>query len=303
MDLSIVIPVYNSEDILPNLVKEIENYVNFIDNFELILVNDCSPDDSWRVIKELKEKYKFIKGVNLRKNAGQHNAIMAGLNNSNGEVIIMMDDDLQHSPSYIKNLYNEIKNGVDVCYTKFKNKKHKTWKIAGSKFNDLIANVLLKKPKDLYLSSFKSISKDIKDEIIKYDGAYPYIDGLIILTTNNISTIEVKHFDRFAGEGNYNLIKSTSLWLKMATNFSILPLRFATLMGSIISFISFILGTYFIILKLLFDSSPEGWTSIMVVILFLGGIQLISLGVIGEYLGRSYLKLNKKQQFIIKEVI
>ncbi len=303
MELSIVIPVYKSQNILPKLVLELQKNINFVKDWELVLVNDSSPDESWEVIKELSCEYKFIKGINLRKNAGQHNAIMAGLNYANGEVIVMMDDDLQHSPTYIKNLYDEIKKGFDVCYTNFENKQHQNWKILGSKFNDLVANILLKKPKNLYLSSFKSISKDIKDEIIKYDGPYPYVDGLIVLTTNNISTIKIKHYARIDGEGNYNLIKSTSLWLKMATSFSILPLRIATMMGVFISIISFILGIYFIFLKLFSNTAPTGWTSLMVVVLFLGGIQLISLGIIGEYLGRSYLKLNKKQQFVVGEIL
>ena len=300
MKLSIVIPVYNSYGILDELVTQIEQSVNI--DFELVLVNDCSSDDSWIKILQLVERYSFIRGINLRKNSSQHNAIMAGLNYTTGKVIVIMDDDLQHDPRYIKKLYNKINNDCDVCYTKFPNKKHKIWKKLGSQFNDFVANILLKKPKDLYLSSFKAISEEIKKEIIKYDGPYPYIDGLILSTTNSINVIEVKHKDRFSGEGNYTLRSSVSLWLKMATSFSVLPLRLATFIGFIISTFSFILGIYYIIVKLFFDTAPDGWTSLIVIVLFLGGIQLFSIGIIGEYIGRNYLKINQKPQFIIKEV-
>lgn len=303
MQLSIVIPVYNSFKILDELVLQIKKEINFVDRFELILVNDCSPDKSWEKISALIEKYPFIKGVNLRKNSSQHNAIMAGLNYAHGDVIVMMDDDLQHSPKYIQNLYEEIKHGSDVCYTRFAEKKHKLWKRLGSQFNDSIANLLLKKPKNLYLSSFKAISKTILPEIIAYDGPYPYVDGLILGITQSISVIDIEHNVRFEGDGNYNFINSLSLWLKMATSFSVLPLRAATYLGIFISLISFCLGTYYLLLGLISDNIPPGWTTLIVVILFLGGIQLISIGIIGEYIGRSYLKLNKKYQFVVKEII
>lgn len=302
MQLSIVIPVYKSFSILDELAKQIQEAANFVETFELILVNDCSPDKSWEKISQLTEEYSFIKGISLRKNSSQHNAIMAGLNHACGDVIVMMDDDLQHSPRHIQSLYKEIQKGSDVCYTKFTEKKHKLWKKLGSKFNDSVANLLLKKPKDLYLSSFKAISKAILPEIIAYDGPYPYIDGLILGVTQSITVIEIEHHERFDGSGNYNLISSLSLWLKMATSFSVFPLRMATYLGISISLISFLLGIYYILLSIFSNGLPPGWTTLIVVMLFLGGIQLISIGIIGEYVGRSYLKLNKKYQFVVKEI-
>lgn len=302
MELSIVIPVYNSVNILDELVQQIQKEINFVENFELILVNDCSPDQSWEKILSLIEQYSFIKGINLRKNSSQHNAIMAGLHHAQGNVIVMMDDDLQHSPKYIHTLYNKIIEGADVCYTKFDQKKHAAWKILGSKINDLIANLLLKKPKNLYLSSFKAISGSVLPEIISYDGPYPYLDGLILNTTHSISVINVEHNERYSGMGNYNFIRSFSLLLKMATTFSVLPLRLATYLGIFISVLSFLLGTFYLLMSFFSDNFPPGWTTLIVIILFLGGIQLISLGIIGEYIGRSYLKLNKKHQFLIKEI-
>ena len=304
MDISIVIPVYNSENILPKLLEEINNSLNgVIDSFEVILINDRSKDDSWEVIKKLKQKYNFLIGINLRKNAGQHNAIMAGLNYAKGDVVITMDDDLQHDPKYIIKLYNQIKSGYDVCYTKYNNRQHKKWKILGSKFNNLVASILIQKPKELYLSSFKAISKDIKNEMIQYPTPYIYLDGMILSITDNITTIEIEHKERLEGESNYTFFKLLSLWTQMATNFSILPLRIATFLGITISLFSFLLGVYYIILKFLDKTFPEGWTSLIVIVLFFGGIILTSLGIIGEYIGRTYLQLNGKKQYTIKEVI
>jgi polyisoprenyl-phosphate glycosyltransferase len=300
MDLSIVIPVYNSFSILDELVNQIDASLEL--DFELILVNDCSPDNSWAKISQLSDEFEFIKGINLRINSSQHNAIMAGLNYSEGRVIVMMDDDLQHDPRYIKKLYSQIQDGYDVCYTRFPYKKHRLWKKLGSQFNGFLANLLLDKPKELYLSPFKAISRKIKEDIIKYDGPYPYIDGLILAVTNSITVIEVEHKDRFFGDGNYTFRSSLSLWFKMVTSFSVQPLRIATYIGFIISIFSFILGGYYILLKIFSDSTPDGWTSLMVIILFIGGIQLLSIGIIGEYIGRSYLKLNQKAQYIIKEL-
>jgi undecaprenyl-phosphate 4-deoxy-4-formamido-L-arabinose transferase len=289
---------------MEKFVQVILEEINFVESFELILVNDGSPDGSWEKIVELKKKYSFIKGVNLIRNFSQHNAIMAGLNEATGEIIITMDDDLQHNPADIKHIYSKIKDEYfDVCYTRFTNREHEKWKQAGSKFNDMIANILIKKPKDLYLSPFRGMSKMVKDQLVKYDGPYPYVDGLILSITRNITVLDVKHNKRFEGTGNYNLRKSVSLWTKMATGFSITPLRFATYFGIVTAFFSFLLLFFYIFQKLIYNSMPDGWTSIIVLILFFGGVQLISIGLIGEYVGRTYLNINKKAQFIIRDRI
>lgn len=304
MKLSICVPVYKSETILEKFVETIEKEVRFVDNLELILVNDCSPDGSWEKIVELKKKYDFIVGVNLIKNFSQHNAVMAGLNEASGDIIITMDDDLQHNPADIVKLYNKIVNeGYDVCYTKFSNREHKSWKVWGSKFNDLVANLLIRKPKNLYLSPFRAVTKQVKDLIVSYDGPYPYVDGLILSATNNIGVVDVEHNKRFQGEGNYNFVKSVSLWTKMATGFSVLPLRIATYLGIFTAMCAFLLLIVFVLQKFIYNSMPDGWTSIVVLILFFGGIQLFSIGIIGEYVGRTYLNINKKKQFIVREKV
>jgi undecaprenyl-phosphate 4-deoxy-4-formamido-L-arabinose transferase len=304
MKLSICVPVYKSETILEKFVETIKKEVTFVDSYELILVNDCSPDKSWEKIVQLKNKYTFIIGVNLIKNFSQHNAVMAGLNEASGDIVITMDDDLQHNPADIIKLYNKIINEkYDVCYTKFLNREHKNWKVLGSKFNDMVANLLISKPKDLYLSPFRAMTKQVKDLIVSYDGPYPYVDGLILSATNNLGVIEVEHNKRFEGEGNYNFVKSVSLWTKMATGFSILPLRIATYLGIFTALSAFLLLIVFVLQKFIYNSMPDGWTSIVVLILFFGGIQLFSIGIIGEYVGRTYLNINKKKQFIVREKV
>jgi len=300
--LSIVVPVYRSAQILPELVEQILVELSdegLSENFELILVNDASPDKSWQVIRTLASKYSFIKGISLRRNFGQHNAIMAGLHHVSGEFIVLMDDDLQHPPDAIGGMLRALEEGYDVCYTTYLNRQHALWKKFGSQFNNLVATHLLGKPKDLYLSSFKAIRKEIVNEIIKYDGPYAYVDGLILDITRSITTIGIEHQSRLEGNGNYNLRRSLSLWLKMATSFSVLPLRLATYAGFVLAVLSLVMIVYVVTQKLLHPELPAGWTSLIATILLIGGIQTLCIGMIGEYLGRTYLKLNHKPQFII----
>lgn len=302
--LSIVIPVYNSELILYKLVEEIatamtgETYAKL---FELVLINDGSPDDSWNKICALAKKYSFVKGVSLRKNFGQHNATMAGLNYCGGSIVVIMDDDLQHPPAAINRMIEAINSGYDVCYTHYLNRKHPLWKKLGSKFNGWIATKLLNKPDGLYLSSFKALRRAIVDEVIKYDGPYAYIDGLILDVTRSVTAIDIEHQARIDGDGNYNIRSSLSLWLKMATSFSVLPLRFASYAGIFLAIISFIMMIVVLLQKLMYPEIQAGWASIIAVILFIGGVQTLCIGVIGEYLGRAYLRINGKPQYSVSE--
>lgn len=300
--LSIVIPVYRSAQILPQLVDQIQVEMGkegLGDSFELLLVNDASPDNSWQVISSLAQHHPFIKGISLRRNFGQHNAIMAGLHYVKGDFIVLMDDDLQHPPHAVGDLVRALSQGYDVCYTHYLNRQHATWKKLGSQFNDWVATRLLGKPRGLYLSSFKGLRKEIVQEIIQYDGPYAYIDGLIFDVTRSITTIDIEHQARHEGEGNYNLRRSLSLWLKMATSFSVLPLRIATYTGFLLAAVSSVMIILVLVEKLMHPEMPAGWASLIATILFIGGIQTLCIGVMGEYLGRTYLKLNRKPQFIV----
>jgi undecaprenyl-phosphate 4-deoxy-4-formamido-L-arabinose transferase len=305
--LSIVIPVYGSELVLPELASQIRKVlVDFEDireNYEIIFVCDRSPDNSWRVIQSLTSDYPQVHGILLRMNAGQHNALMAGFAIARGEVIVTMDDDLQHSPADIPKLLLEIKQGSDVVYGRFKNRNHAFWKIAGSRLNNLVAGYLMQKPRDLYLSPFRAMKSVIRDDILRYRGPYVYVDGLILSVTRNITTVDVDHYDRYAGDSGYGFRKSISLWLKMATNFSIVPLRLTSLLGLLFSGLGFLLAIVFIIQKLTLDLMPIGWASLIVTILIIGGVQLLALGMLGEYLGRVLLTINSRPQYVIAETV
>jgi len=305
MKLSIVVPVYRSEKILPELVGEIERSLQALGlsgRFELILVNDASPDGSWQVICDLAQRYAFLKGISLRKNFGQHSATMAGLHYSIGSTIIVMDDDLQHPPEEIGKLLAAIDSGLDVCYVRYQERQHAYWKILGSGFNDLVATWLLGKPKGLYLSSFKALRREIAQEVIKYDGPYAYLDGLILDVTRSIGTVDIVHRARRDGKGNYNLKRSISLWLRMATNFSVFPLRLATLLGLGLSALSAVLIVLVAVQRLRHPDWPVGWASLLAAVLFTGGVQTFCIGLLGEYLGRAYLRLNGKPQFVVGAV-
>jgi undecaprenyl-phosphate 4-deoxy-4-formamido-L-arabinose transferase len=303
--LSLVIPVYGSEPVLPELVRRLQAMFDQqgrpSGDYELILVCDCSPDRSWAVIRSLAKQYPWVRGILLRMNAGQHNALMAGFSKARGRVIVTMDDDLQHAPEDIPLLLAELAQGRDMVYARFKSRKHAGWKVAGSRLNDLVAGYLMNKPKGLYLSPFRAMTADIRDDILRYQGPYVYVDGLILSVTRNIGTVDVDHHERYAGDSGYSLRKSISLWLKMATNFSIVPLRITSFVGLCFAGVGFILALVLIIQKLTLDRMPIGWSSLIVTVLIVGGVQLLALGMLGEYLGRVLLILNSRPQYVVGE--
>lgn len=300
--LSIVVPVYNSEECLLELNNQVEQALSGFASYELILVNDRSSDNSWKKIIEVCEKNKKALGITLRKNSGQDNAIMAGLKFAKGEYIVIMDDDLQHSPNDILKLYNECIKGYDICYALFSGKKQKNWKNLGSWLNGKLSEKLISKPKEIYLSPFKVFRKEIAEEMIQYTGPYPYIDALLLTVTHNISQIPAEHHARHKGKSNFNLFRSVSVFLKHATGYSVYPLRLAIYLGFISSLFAFIFGAYFLIDYFMHGTKVEGWISTILLILLFGGTVLISLGIIGEYVGRIFLTINKKPQYTIEKV-
>jgi glycosyltransferase involved in cell wall biosynthesis len=298
--ISIVVPVYGSAAILPRLVDAIsESLVD--EQYEVILVHDCGPDDSWSVIRRLSEQDARVRGVNLRRNVGQHSAIMAGLTVARGKIIVTMDDDLQHAPSDIPLLCRKIEEGFDVCYAQFRNREHALWKRVGSKLNDRLACILLDKPRDLYLSPFKAMRDVVRDEVVKYVGPSVYVDGLILAVTGNIATVEVDHHSRYEGRGGYSLVRSISLLLRMSTITSVAPLRLATLAGFSFAMLGAVMAIALIIQRFTVSALPVGWLSLIVTALVLGGVQLMALGIVGEYVGRIFLEVRKKPQFVVAE--
>ncbi|OFY85721.1 MAG: glycosyl transferase family 2 [Bacteroidetes bacterium RIFCSPLOWO2_12_FULL_35_15] len=303
IEISIVIPVYNSSQIIEELYKRIAKAVTAGCTYEIIFVNDCSTDDSWQKISSLTERYPSISGINFRKNCGQDNALLAGLRIAKGNYCVIMDDDLQHDPEAILKLYNECKKGFDVCFANFIERKQNGVKTIGSNFNGKMAEFLLSKPKGIYLSPFKIITRSTVMEIAKFAGPYPYIDGIILTITQNLTQIEVEHQPRLSGKSNYTFSRSLSVFMKLFTGFSVAPLRIATITGFITTFIGFCL-----LLKYLYDFFitkiyVEGWTTVVVLIIIFGGMILTTLGIIGEYIGRMYLTLNNKPQYSITEIV
>jgi len=296
-EISIVIPVYNSADCITELCRQISQYVEV--EHEIVLVNDNSSDNSWDEICKISSVNACVKGISFRKNFGQDSAIMAGLSKCIGKYIVVMDDDLQHSPKDIPLLYEVCKLGHDVCYGCYNEKKQKLWKNFGSWLNGKFSEWMLAKPAELYLSPFKIINSSLVESMLQYSGPYPYIDGLILSHTNNIAQIKVTHSIRFSGESTYSFGKSISVWLKHVTGFSILPLRVASVAGILSSIIGFSLAGYHSLKYLIFGTEVEGWTTLVVLTLIIGGLSLLSLGIIGEYLGRSYLFLSGKPQYSI----
>ena len=237
MKLSIVIPVYNSAQIIETLVRNIKfNLDKKLSNkFEIIFVNDCSIDKSWLSIIKLSKKYSFIKGINLKNNVGQHAAIFIGLKFSKGQKIIVMDDDLQHPPSSIITIYNKL-NNFDACYTLYLKRKHIFWKVLVSDINNLFSSFLFNKPYRIYLSSFKGFSSEVKNKFIDTKLQKVFLDSLILKYSKNITSINIIHQDRLEGDSNYTVKKLFNLWFDMIQNFHFYPLRFGSFIG-IISFL------------------------------------------------------------------
>jgi undecaprenyl-phosphate 4-deoxy-4-formamido-L-arabinose transferase len=303
MKVSVVIPVYNSEHTIGKVVERLIDALSLEYDLEIVLVNDASPDLSERACIAIYEKYPDnVKFYSLAKNVGEHNAVMAGLNHTGGDYVVIMDDDFQNPISEVTKLFEYIKNNdYDVVYTYYEKKQHSFFRNLGSRFNDKVANLMLQKPSQLYLSSFKVLNRFVVDEIIKYDLPFPYIDGLVLRTTSKIGQLKVLHEKRVEGKSNYTFRKLVQLWMNMFTNFSILPLRVATFLGFIFALFGFGLGVYAVIDKILNPTLPMGYTTTVVLISLFAGIQLIAIGIVGEYLGRIFLSQNKAPQYSIRK--
>jgi glycosyltransferase involved in cell wall biosynthesis len=300
--ISIVIPVYNSQKTIGLVVTDLIDRLSSSYQLEVVLVNDCSIDLSEQVCVSLFEKYPdIVRFFSLSKNVGEHNAVMAGLNQCCGDYAVIIDDDFQNKISEVNKLIVfAIEHDYDVVYTWYCKKHHTLFRNAGSWFNDQVANFMLKKPKALYLSSFKMINRFLIDEIIKYDLPFPYIDGLILRTTEKIGRLQVEHSSRDIGKSGYTLRKLIRLWMNMFVNFSIIPLRMASLLGIFFAISGFALGVLTVLEKLMNPNLPVGYSVIIFSVTIFAGAQLIAIGMTGEYVGRIFLSLNKTPQYTIR---
>ena len=304
MRYSIVIPCYKSADTIETVVTTTAEEMNKMGrpDFEFVLVNDCSPDQgaTIRKLKDLASRLPYVKVIDLAKNSGQHNASMAGLRCATGDVFISMDDDMQTRPSELPKMFKAFDEGYDVVYGAYPEKKESPFRRFGSWVNKMCAVVFLGRPKELRTSSFFILRKYVRDSIVSYEGSHSYLLGLILRSTSNIAQVEVEHFEREVGTSGYTFKSLLKLWSNII-GFTVKPLRLAMEGGMVISAGSIIFAIFILIRKLVHPSIDPGWSSMMVAIFFSLGVELFFIGLIGEYIGRTYMHINKEPQYIIRE--
>ncbi|MBD5523058.1 MAG: glycosyltransferase family 2 protein [Lachnospiraceae bacterium] len=303
--VSFVIPCYRSAQTIGKVVEEIDTAMEKMPEYEheIVLVNDSSPDDTFEVIRGLCARRKDICGINLARNFGQHAALMAGFRHIRGEIVVCLDDDGQTPAGEVGKLLREIEEGYDVVYAKYSHKQHSGFRNFGSKINELMTRIMLGKPKELYLSSYFAARRFVVDEMLRYTNPYPYVIGLVLRSTKNITNVEVSHREREVGTSGYTIGKLLGLWFNGFTAFSIKPLRVATAMGCITACGGFLYGIYTVIKKFVNPNVPIGFSAMMAALVFIGGMIMLMLGLIGEYIGRIYISLNNSPQYVIKECI
>ncbi|MBA2432750.1 MAG: glycosyltransferase family 2 protein [Chthoniobacterales bacterium] len=298
--LSIVVPLYNSAPTLQRLIDEL-CALPIEGGCEIVLVNDGSRDATESLALQLIEnRERPITFISLSRNFGEHNAVLAGLRATTGAFVVTMDDDLQNPPAEVPKLLRVAQEEKrDVVYSIYEEKKHAVWRNWGSALTNLFADWSIDKPKGLYLSSFRCISRFVVDEISKSSNPYPYIDGLIFQVTQNVGTVRVRHEERAGGESGYTLRALLRLWMSMLINASVMPLRIATLAGLAVSVLGFFAVVGVLVNHFVRDE-PLGWGSLMAALLIFSGTQLLLLGIVGEYIGRIYLRVSEKPQSIVR---
>lgn len=303
--ISFVIPCYRSARTIEGVVAEIQDTMAAIPQYvyEIILVNDCSPDETFEVIKALCVRCNNITGISLARNFGQHAALMAGLRKAGGDIIVCLDDDGQTPADEVGKLLAGIENGSDVVYASYENKHHSAFRNFGTWMNDIMTRMMLGKPKELHLTSYFAAKRFVVDSMLRYENSYPYIIGLVLRATRNISNVPVNHRSREVGTSGYTMKKLLGLWFNGFTAFSILPLRIATITGVIFAGAGFIYGIYTVVKKFVNPQVPLGFSSLMAAVVFIGGMLMIMLGLIGEYIGRIYISINNSPQYVVKEEV
>lgn len=303
--VSFVIPCYRSALTIGKVVEEVERSMEKLSDrysYELILVNDFPEDDTFEVIRELAKGDERITGINLARNFGQHAALMAGFHYCDGDITVCLDDDGQTPADEVEKLLNKLEEGYDVVYAKYTHKQHSVFRNFGSRVNELMTRFMLGKPKELYISSYFAARKFVIKEMTRYRNCYPYVMGLVLRTTKNITNVEVNHREREIGTSGYTLGKLFGLWFNGFTAFSIKPLRVATACGALCAAAGFLYGIYTIIKKFINPIAPMGWSSTMAALMFIGGMLMLMLGLIGEYIGRIYISLNDAPQYVVREI-
>ncbi|MBR1701852.1 MAG: glycosyltransferase family 2 protein [Lachnospiraceae bacterium] len=303
--VSFVIPCYRSEKTLEHVVTEINETMEKLHKYEheIILVNDCSPDGTFEVIRRLCEAHANIRGIGFARNFGQHAALMAGLRQTTGDYVVCLDDDGQTPADEVDKLLGKLEEGFDAVYAKYEHKHHSGFRNWGSRVNELMLRVMLEKPKALYVSSYFAVKRFVVEDMIRYENSYPYVIGLVLRATKNIANVVVQHRDREEGSSGYTLKKLLGLWFNGFTAFSVKPLRIATTIGVASACAGFLYGIYTIVKRFLNPAVPMGFSALMAALVFFGGMIMIMLGLIGEYVGRIYISMNNSPQYVIRERI
>ena len=303
--VSFVVPCYCSANTIGSVVDEIEGAMAQLPQYgyEIILVNDSSPDSTFSVLAALAEKDGRITAVDLARNFGQHGALMAGFHHCTGDIIVCLDDDGQTPADEVGKLLSKLEEGYDVVYASYEHKQHSRFRNLGSKFNGLMTEIMLGKPKGLTLTSYFVMRRFVLNDILRYNNCYPYIDGLVLRSSSRYATVPVNHRQRQQGESGYTFGKLIALWMNGFTSFSVKPLRLSTYAGALTAFLGFIYALVIIIKHFVDSSVPAGWSSTMALQLVLGGIILVVLGLIGEYIGRIYMCINASPQFVERQVV
>lgn len=305
--LSFVIPCYRSAQTLPLVIDEIRRTMEgprFAAGYtyEIVLVCDGSPDNTFEVIRSLAAEDSKIRGIDLARNFGQHAALMAGLREATGDIVICLDDDGQTPADQCDRLVDRIEAGYDAVYARYGHKQHSGFRNFGSAVNERMTRIMLGKPKELYVSSYFAVKRFVVEEMIRYENAYPYVMGLVLRTTRNITNVPVDHRQRTIGTSGYTLKKLFALWMNGFTAFSIKPLRIATISGGALAVLGFLYGAWTVIKHIFVNpDQPVGWSSTMSALLFIGGMVMLMLGLIGEYIGRIYVSINAAPQYVIRE--
>ena len=305
--ISFIIPCYGSEKTIETVIKEIKEIIITKKeeyDYEVIAVNDKSPDNVWKVLGKIAQENEKVKIISLAKNMNRPGALMAGMSFANGDYIILMDDDGQCPMDQLWNLIQPLEQGHDVAIAKYPKYKQSLFKSFGTIVNRKMTEIIMEKPKGLAFTNFTAIKKYIVDEMMKYKNPYPYMTGLLLRTTSDIVNVEMEERERISGNTNFTFRKMLSLWINGFTAFSVKPLRIATVIGFLTAIIGFVYGIYIIVDKLFIHTAIlAGYSSLMAALLFVGGIIMLMLGLIGEYIGRIYICINNSPQYVIKEKI
>lgn len=305
--ISFIIPCYGSEKTIETVIKEIREIIITKKeeyDYEVIAVNDKSPDNVWQVLGKIAEENEKVKIISLAKNMNRPGALMAGMSFAKGDYIILMDDDGQCPMDQLWNLIRPLEEGHDVAIAKYPKYKQSLFKSFGTIVNRKMTEIIMEKPKGLAFTNFTAIKKYIVDEIMKYKNPYPYMTGLLLRTTSDIVNVEMEERERITGNTNFTFRKMLILWINGFTAFSVKPLRIATVIGFLTAIIGFVYGIYIIVDKLFIRTAIlPGYSSLMAALLFVGGIIMLMLGLIGEYIGRIYICINNSPQYVIKEKI